>query len=147
MADYAKPLPYADAESRPYWEYCRKHELRMQRCAECKELRFPPRPMCPHCNSMKDEWALMSGRGTIYSWIVVHPPVLPAFADAAPFSVVLVQLDEDPSLRLVGSVVDVPLDELAAGIPVEVVFDDVTDEVTLPRWKWVRRSTGEPVRP
>jgi uncharacterized protein len=91
--------------------------------------------MCPSCNSMRDEWVKMSGTATIYSWIVVHPPVLPAFAADAPYSVVLVQLDDHPSLRLVGQVVDIPHDELAAGLPVEVVFDDVTPEVTLPKWR------------
>jgi hypothetical protein len=139
MPEYLKPLPYADAESRPYWEFCRKHELRMQSCAECGEMRFPPRPMCPRCQSMQDAWVRLSGRGTIYSWIVVHPPVLPAFAGDAPYSVVLVQLDEDPRLRLVGNVVDVPIEELAEGIPVEVVFDDVTGEITLPKWRRASR--------
>ena len=107
----------------------------MQRCAECRQVRFPPRPMCPACQSMRDEWVPMRGTGTVYSWIVVHPPVLPAFAQDAPYAVALVQLDDDPALRLVGTIVGMPLDELAAGIPVEVVFDDVTEEVTLPKWK------------
>jgi len=135
MGEYLKPLPYADAETRPYWEWAKKHELRMQRCADCRQIRFPPGPMCPACNSMRDEWVRMQGTGTIYSWIVVHPPVLPAFAADAPYSVVLVQLDDDPTLRLVGTVIDIANDELAAGIPVEVVFDDVTPDVTLPRWR------------
>ena len=135
MAEYQKPLPFADADTRPYWEYCKRHELRMQRCAECRQVRFPPRPMCPACQSMRDEWVPMRGTGTVYSWIVVHPPVLPAFADDAPYAVALVQLDDDPTLRLVGTIVGMPLDELAAGIAVEVVFDDVTEEVTLPKWK------------
>jgi uncharacterized protein len=107
----------------------------MQRCADCGEVRFPPRPMCPSCNSMRDEWTPMSGTGTIYSWVVIHPPVLPAFAAEAPYAVVLVQLDDDPTLRLVGTVADVANDELAAGLPVEVWFDDVTDAITLPRWR------------
>ena len=77
----------------------------------------------------------MRGTGTIYSWIVVHPPVLPAFAHEAPYAVVLVQLDDDPVLRLVGQVLDIPPDELAAGLEVQVVFDDVTDEITLPKWR------------
>ena len=135
MSDYAKPLPYADPETKPYWEWCRKRELRMQCCAECGAFRFPPGPMCPSCNSMRDEWVKLRGTGTVYSWIVVHPPVLPAFASDAPYSVVLVQLDDDPMLRLVGQVVDVANDELAAGMPVEVVFDDVTPEITLPKWR------------
>lgn len=135
MADDPKPLPYPDADSAPYWAWARKHELRMQRCADCGEWRFPPRPMCPACNSMRDEWAPLAGTGTIYSWVVVHPPVLPAFAAEAPYAVVLVQLDDDPGLRLIGTVSDVPADQLAAGLPVEVWFDDVTAEVTLPRWR------------
>ena len=96
MAEYAKPLPYPDADTKPYWQWAKKHELRMQRCADCDEIRFPPRPMCPVCNSQRDEWVPMSGTGTIYSWIVVHPPVLPAFAADAPYAVVLVQLDDNP---------------------------------------------------
>jgi uncharacterized OB-fold protein len=88
---------------------------------------------------MREQWVQMRGTGRIYSWIVVHPPVLPAFAGEAPYAVVLVQLDDDPVLRLVGQVVDIPHDQLAAGIEVEVVFDDVTDEITLPKWR--RRTT------
>lgn len=141
MPEYAKPLPYPDADTTPYWHWAKQGELRMQRCADCHEVRFPPRPMCPACNSQRDEWVPMSGTGTIYSWIVVHPPVLPAFVDEAPYAVVLVQLDDDPTLRLVGTVSDVPPAELAAGIPVEVWFDDVTEEVTLPRWR--RRSVSQ----
>lgn len=135
MAEYTKPLPYPDADTKPYWEWAKKRELRMQRCADCEQVRFPPRPMCPACHSQRDEWVAMSGTGTIYSWIVVHPPVLPAFAGEAPYAVVLVQLDDDPTLRLVGTVADVPHADLAAGLPVEVWFDDVTEEVTLPRWR------------
>src|SRR4051812_43264729 len=101
MSEYLKPLPYPDADTAPYWDYAKRHELRMQGCADCGELRFPPRPMCPQCHSMRDDWVRMRGTGTIYSWIVVHPPVLPAFADDAPYGVVLVQLDDHHSLRLV----------------------------------------------
>ena len=140
MAEYAKPLPYPDADTKPYWEWAKRRELRMQRCADCHEVRFPPRPMCPACNSQRDEWVPMSGTGTIYSWVVIHPPVLPAFADEAPDAVVLVQLDDAPTLRLVGTVSDIPHAELAAGLPVEVWFDDVTEEITLPRWR--RKGTA-----
>jgi len=135
MTEYAKPLPYPDAETKPYWDWAKQHELRMQRCADCSEVRFPPRPMCPACNSMRDEWVPMSGTGTIYSWVVIHPPVLPAFAADAPYAVVLVQLDDDPTLRLVGTVSDIAPADLAAGIAVEVWFDDVTDDISLPRWR------------
>ena len=84
---------------------------------------------------MRDEWVPMRGTGTIYSWIVVHPPVLPAFADDAPYAVVLVQLDDDPMLRLVGTVSTSPPTSSPPASRVEVVFDDVTPEITLPKWQ------------
>ena len=99
MAEYLKPLPYADADSKPYWDYAKRHELRMQSCADCGEVRFPPRPMCPACHSMREEWVPMRGTGTIYSWIVVHQSQHPAFNPDAPYNVVIVQLDEGPRLH------------------------------------------------
>ena len=80
----------------------------MQRCASCQRYRFHPREMCPHCRSMAAEWRPVSGRGLIFSKVVCHPPVLPAFQDRVPYAVVLVELEEDPNLRLVGNVLDVP---------------------------------------
>jgi uncharacterized OB-fold protein len=75
----------------------------MQRCAACKRFRFYPRPMCPHCRSFDSEWVELSGRGKIYSWIVAHAPVMPAFQYRLPMAVILVELEEDPELRLVGN--------------------------------------------
>lgn len=129
------PLPEPDEDTRPFWEGCRRGELLMQRCAACQRLRFYPRPMCPHCRSFESEWVRMSGRGTIYSWIVAHPPVMPAFQDRVPMPVVLVELEEDPELRLVGNIRDCPPKDISIGLPVEVVFEPVADDVTLPQWR------------
>ena len=79
-----QPLPEPDEDSRPFWEGCARDELLMQRCASCRRFRFYPRPMCPSCRSFESTWEKMSGRGTIYSWIVAHKPVMPAFADLVP---------------------------------------------------------------
>ena len=135
MSEYKKPIPFEDEDTKPYWDGCRDHQLRIQRCADCQEYRFPPRPMCPACHSMNQEWVPVSGRGKVFSWVVIHPPVLPAFQEEAPFSVALIQLEEDPRLRLLGRVLDISNDELAPDIAVEVTFDDVTDELTLPAWR------------
>lgn len=130
-----RPLPQPDEWSRRFWEACRERRLEIQRCAGCKRFRHYPRPMCPRCRSLDWEYAAVGGRGTIYSWIVVHPPVMPAFKDRAPFAVVLVELEEDPELRVVGNLLDHPPDAIEIGMPVEVAFEDVADDVTLPQWR------------
>jgi hypothetical protein len=133
-------LPVIDEDSGPFWEAARRGELVMQRCASCGRLRFPPRPMCPQCQSTDVTWTPMSGRGTVWSFVVPHPPLLPAYAELAPYNVVVVALDEDPTLRLVGNLVtsaDGPINELLdieIGAPVRVVFTPVSEDVSLPRW-------------
>jgi uncharacterized OB-fold protein len=96
-------------------------------------MRFPPRPMCPRCHSMKSEWTEVSGRGTIYSFVVAHAPVLPAFQSKLPLGIVLVALDEDETLRMVGNVEGEP----AIGAKVEVFFERVAPDVVLPQWRVV----------
>lgn len=135
-------LPNLDDEvSAPFWEGTARHELLVQQCASCRRTRMPPRPMCPYCRSLSLTWEATSGRGTIWSFAVPHPPLLPAYAEVAPYNVVIVALDEDPSVRFVGNLVaspDGPLNEIDPGTitigePVEVTFATVAD-VTLPRW-------------
>jgi uncharacterized protein len=134
-------LPLQDEDGRPFWEGTAQGELRMQACAGCGRLRFPPRPMCPWCRSVDSEWKTMSGRGTIWSFVVPHPPLLPAWAELAPYNVVVVALDEEPTIRLVGNLVtteDGPVNEIdpsaiEIGQPVRVVFQKLGD-VALPRW-------------
>jgi uncharacterized OB-fold protein len=80
----------------------------------------------------------VSGKGVVYSKVVCHPPVLPAFQDRVPYAVVLVELDEDPCLRLVGNVLDCAPEQLRIGLPVQVAFEELSDEITLPQWRLVR---------
>jgi uncharacterized OB-fold protein len=135
-------LPLRDDDSAPFWEGTLKGELRMQRCVSCGRLRFPPRPMCPWCRSMESDWPLISGRGTIWSFVVPHPPLLPAYAELAPYNVIVVALDEDPTLRLVGNLVaseDGPINEIDSstigiGDAVRVVFQRIDENTALPRW-------------
>jgi len=136
------PLPAVTEDSAGFWEGTAAGELRIQRCSSCGRLRFPPRPMCPYCNSLAYEWAPMSGRGRIWSFVVPHPPLLPAFAELAPYNVIVVELDEDPTIRLVGNLLDDPdgaindVDPSTIGIgePVQVVFQPAGEDVVLPRW-------------
>src|SRR3989441_4737752 len=99
----------------PYWASARARELRFQRCTGCRRWRHPPGPMCPHCLSMESEWVRASGRGRLVSWVVVHPPVLPAWKDRVPFPVVLVECEE--GVRTIGGVGGGDGDPLPIDIP------------------------------
>ncbi|WBO65629.1 Zn-ribbon domain-containing OB-fold protein [Streptomyces camelliae] len=130
--------PVTDTDGAPFWEYAAQGELRVQACADCGELRFPPRPCCPHCQSFAAEWRLTSGRGRVWSYVVPHPPLLPDYAAQAPYNVVMVELEETPRIRLVGNLVSragASLDSLdpervRIGARVRVVFP----EGGLPQW-------------
>jgi len=135
-------LPLQDDDGGPFWEGTLAGELRMQACSGCGRLRFPPRPMCPWCRSVESTWKTMSGRGTVWSFVVPHPPLLPAYAELAPYNVVVVALDEEPTIRLVGNLVeseDGEINEIdpatiEIGQPVRAVFQRINEDVALPRW-------------
>ena len=139
-SDFLLPDP-EDDDAAPFWAGTARGELLVQACADCGQRRLPPRPMCPVCRSLKQRWEKLSGRGTIWSFVVPHPPLLPAYQAFAPYNVVTVALDEDPMLRLVGNLVaraNGPINEIdpatiRIGEPVLVVFQQVQD-VFLPRW-------------
>jgi len=135
-------LPDVEAQdTAPFWEGCARGELLVQTCSNCGHRRFPPRPMCPVCRSIEATWEPTSGRGRVWSVIIPHPPLLPAYADLAPYNVIVVELEEDPMIRFVGNLLateDGPINELdpstvEIGEPVRVVFQKVED-VVLPRW-------------
>jgi uncharacterized OB-fold protein len=132
------PIPRPDDATQGYWDAAKRGALEIQCCAACGHRRFPPRPMCPRCRSFEASWAPMSGRGQIYSWVICHPPLLPAFVERAPLAVVLVELEDDPSIRIVGNLLDIPESEIEIGLPVEVCFEEISPDVTLPQWR--RRS-------
>ncbi len=126
------PLPVPDEDTAPFWEYCRAEELRAQRCTACGRLRYPPRPTCSACNSTELEWQQLGGRGRIYTYGISHQAIHPALEGLVPFTTIIVELDE--GLRMISNMVaGSPAIEI--GTPVEVVFERVTDEVTLPRFK------------
>jgi uncharacterized OB-fold protein len=91
--------------------------------------------MCPACRSFADEWVRVSGRGHVYSWVVCHPPVLPAFRERTPYAVVLVELAEDPGLRIIGNWRGPGAEAIRIGLPVEVIFEEAGEGITLPQWR------------
>jgi len=130
---YTKPLPFMDGTSGEFYEFCKKQELRFQRCTKCGKWRHVPRDMCAECGSWDWEWAKSTGRGKLFTWTVVTLPMHPAFKDEVPYAVCLIDMEEGP--RIVSRVVDVPPQDLRMGMPLEVFFEAVTPEVTLPRFR------------
>ena len=129
MDDYRKPLPPITNLNRPYWDGLRDGELRMQRCSACTELWYPPGPVCPRCWSRDHSWEPLSGRGQVNSWVVFHQAYLPGYDGEVPYNVAEVTLEEGP--RLTTNLVGIDNDDIEIGLPVEVVFDPVTNDVTL----------------
>jgi uncharacterized protein len=121
-----------DSDSRPYWEGLRQGELRIQRCDACGRAVFYPRALCPHCHADTLSWIVASGRGTIYSYTVVHQAFGP-FATETPFFVAIVELEE--GVRMMTRVVDAPRERIAIGAAVHVTFELVGEDLTLPYFR------------
>lgn len=133
MTEYKKPIPVPDADTRPYWEAARRHELQIQRCTSCGSYYFYPRRNCPVCGSDAVEWTKVSGRGTVYSFTVNHRGPGAAFAAEVPYVVALIELAEGP--RLMSNVVGCEPSAVTIGMPVEVVFENINDQIALPKFR------------
>ncbi len=126
-------LPLPQPETELYWEKARAHELWMMRCEDCRNAYFFPRSICPICFSRNTRWFEASGRGTLHAFAIVHRSPSPAFE--APYVAAMVELEEGP--RMPTNLVEVEPDPSAIriGMPVEVVFEDVTDDFSLPKFR------------
>jgi len=132
-----KPLPAVDALSKPFWDAAQQHRLVLQRCTACGYFNHPPRLACDACQSQQLDFAPVSGRGRIYSFTVMHQPNIAGFEDEIPYLNILVELEEQTKLFMV---CDLPLadrDKVTIGGPVEVWFEDVNAEISLPRFRLV----------
>ena len=134
MINYAKPLPGPKAEQKPFWNYCKAHELRMQKCHRCGNIRYPISFICPKCQSVDPaEWVKLSGKGTVYSFTNVNYVYHKAFASEIPYVIAIIALEEGP--RILSNIINRKKEDLKIGMPVEVEFEDVTEEFTLPKFK------------
>ena len=134
MPEYTGPLPVPTPETRPFWEAARRHELQIQACRACGTYLFFPRALCPRCFAADLEWRRVSGRGTLHTFTIVERGQR-GFPLATPYVLAVVELAEGP--RMMTNLVGIEPDpaKVRIGMPVEVVFDDVTPEVTLPRFR------------
>src|SRR5712692_6677782 len=138
----ARPLPLANELTDDYWQGAREQRLVLRRCMDCGYYMHPPRPTCGRCQSERVEAAGVSGRGSVYSFSVMHRPGNPGFEEQLPYAVVIVELVEQPGLITVGNLLDCPPAEIQIGMQVEVAFEAVTEAITLPQWRPMRSTEG-----
>jgi len=141
LSELAKVGP--NAITRPFWEACARRELRLQRCAACGRFRHPPLPGCPRCGSPASEWPLLSGRGRVFSFTIVHHPAIPTLQPDVPYNVVVVELEGAPGARLISNLLDVPPSAVRIDLEVEIAWDEVRPDLLLPRFRPIRAVEGE----
>jgi uncharacterized OB-fold protein len=129
-----RPAPWVTRDSAFFWEAAKRDEFVGQCCADCGSLRSPPRPMCPECNSVKSETRSLSGRGTVYSWVIPRHPPVPGFE--ATYIVAVIDLEE--GIRFVSNLCDIEYDDVTPDMPVEVFFEDTRDGFRIPLFRPVR---------
>ena len=128
-----KPLPIITSDNRDYWAFCKQHEFRMQKCRDCGHIRFPPSFLCPRCHSTNADWTALSGRGEVYSYVTYRVPYHPSYVDDIPYIVAFIQLAEGP--RMESNLTGLLPGDVKVGMAVEVYFDDVSDDISLPKFR------------
>ena len=133
--EYKKAIPRPEISelTKPFWEAAKRHELVIQRCKSCDSFFFFPRSACPECLSPEVEWVQVSGKGRLHTWTVVRQPAHPGFKDDVPYIYAMIQLDEGP--RMISNLVECSLEDAKVDMPVTAVFDDITPEWTLVKFK------------
>ena len=135
--NYEKPVPEADALSGPFWKAAREHTLAMQCCMHCGRYEHPPTGLCQGCCAAqpKFEFRPVSGQGTLVSWTIMRDSFIPSFRNDIPFAIGLIELREQKGLRLIARLLDGPHARYRVGDAVEVVFEDITPEASLPQFR------------
>ncbi len=163
-ADYlgmALSIDDLDGENIEYFRHCAAHSFHLQRCDDCKLLRYPPTTACPWCTSLQSTWTPVEGKGTVYSYEEVHHGIQPAFQARVPYMVLLVELDtqkgqptEHEALRVVGNLTTTsgelaPPDmvrQVGIGSRMRMVFSDAGPGLSLPQWT-LDETTPQPAKP
>ncbi|HEY7168192.1 MAG TPA: Zn-ribbon domain-containing OB-fold protein [Candidatus Binatia bacterium] len=131
-----KPLPELTPVNQPFWDGARAGKLMMQKCKDCGTWIFCPRPVCGDCASENLAWVQLSGKGKIFSFTVIREVVgqaLRGFAPDIPYITAWIDLDEGP--RFCSNIIETPIENVRIGMPVEAVFPDSDDGITLPKFK------------
>ncbi|MFM0222014.1 Zn-ribbon domain-containing OB-fold protein [Paraburkholderia dipogonis] len=128
-----RPQPLPTAETERYWQAAHENRLEIQYCRMCARHQFYPRRFCTQCLSDQIEWVQASGRGRVYTYTVCHVAGHPAFESQVPYAIAMIELDE--GVRMLAGIVDSDMERLAVGVPVQVCFERISDEIALPMFR------------
>jgi uncharacterized OB-fold protein len=132
-SDFVKPLPKPTKWSQPFWEGAKEHKLMLKKCVSCGQIDHPPYIYCTSCSSEESEWIEASGKGTLYAYAVNTFGVPFPFMEDLPYVVAMIDLAEGP--RMISNVVECDTQNLRNGMKLEVIFEDASPEITLPKWR------------
>jgi uncharacterized protein len=141
MEVWNKAIPVPDEETEFYWKAAKNHELMIQKCNKCGKYQHPPRGRCIYCHSTDVAPAKVSGKGKVFTFGIMHLGVVLGFKDSVPYNTTWVLLDE--GVRIVCNLQECKNEDIYIGMPVEVCFQDITEEVTLPQF---RPATGAKIK-
>ena len=127
------PSPMADTITLPWWQHAAKHRLVVQMCSDCGATRLPPSPVCAKCRSEASEWKEVSGRGEVYTFTAVHRAIAPD--QPIPTVIAVIALEDSGGQRILSNLVDVDPEKIEIGMPVELVWEDMSEDLAVPRFR------------
>jgi len=133
MIEYKKPLPVIQPWSKPFWDATRERRLLIQECRDCGKNIFYPKKYCPECRSTDIKWVESFGEGKVYSFSTLYLGVHPKFEENVPYTIAIIELSE--GMRLMSNIVNCDPNDIQCDMPVKVTFEDVTEEITLPKFE------------
>lgn len=144
MADKShKPIPEADRYSEPFWAAINQRKLTIQRCQQCKYYHHPPVGICTECLSVDLVFEAVSGDGSIYTYTITHDPRQPAFEAIMPYTVAMVELDEQPELFMLSNIPGTDPSDVRHGQRVRVDFEEIVPGQLIPQFRTVPRSPSK----
>jgi len=141
MSDWSnvtRPIPVPNEMTKPFWEAARQGVVAMQRCQSCSHFQHPPYPTCVNCMSIDLKFEPVAGKGKIYAYTIMYHAGDKRFAAAVPYASIIVELDDAPGALMAGNLLDAPYTEAKVGRRVEVTFERLTDDISLPQFKLAR---------
>lgn len=136
MSEYKKPLPLITNLSKVFYDGCKENKLLYQQCRDCGQVVFFPKELCSNCMSGNLEWKESKGKGKIHTFTVTYDFGPPEFMDDVPYALAIIKMDE--GFKIMSNIVECDFEELVCDMPVEVIFDPVTAEITLPKFRPVK---------
>ena len=118
----------------PFWESCKAEKIAFPKCKNCGHWQWYPLYTCPECEG-ELEWTPVEGTGSLFSWSLVHKAFFPEFGDKVPLIVAVADVDGAPGVRLIGNIIDADVKDLKLGMKLDIVYEKVNDETTMPRFK------------